>query len=68
MIEHLFYQIKIDPLSIKISPSLVAAGEGCGEDLCMDSLITTSEQSMAFPRFLLQPELSHQILPAAVLH
>ena len=68
MIEHLFYQIKTDPLTIKISPSHVAAGEGCGEDLYMESLITTSEQSMAFPRFLLQPGLSHQILPALVQH
>ena len=68
MIEHLFNQIKTFPLTIKISPSQVAKGEGCGEDMCMDHLITTNEQSTAFPRFLLQPVLNHQILPALALH
>lgn len=68
MIEHLFYQIKTFSLEIKISPSPVVKGEGCGEDLSMESLITTNEQSTAFPRLPPQPELSHQILPALALH
>jgi len=68
MIEHLFNQIKTYPLDIWISPSQVAKGEGCGEDMCMEHLITTNEQSTAYPRFLLQPVLSHQILPASALH
>jgi hypothetical protein len=67
MIEHLFNQIKTYPLEIKLYLSLVAKGEGCGEDMCMESLIT-NEQSMARPRLLLQPGLSHQILPASALH
>ena len=67
ILEHLFYQIKTYPLKIKISPSPVAKGEGCGEDMCMESFIT-NEQSTAFPRLLPQPELSHQILPALALH
>ena len=67
MIEHLFYQTKTYTLEINISPSPVAKGEGCGEDMCMESIIK-NEQSTAYPRFLLQPELSHQILPALVLH
>ena len=67
MIEHLFNQTKTYPLEIKISPSLVAKGEGHGEDMYMESIIK-NEQSTAFPRLLLQPELSHQILPALALH
>lgn len=62
MIEHLFNQIKTYPLEKKISPSPVAKGEGCGEDMYMESLIT-NEQSTAFPRLPLQPGLNHQILP-----
>ena len=67
MIEHLFNQIKTYPLENKISPSPVAKGEGCGEDMCMESLIT-NEQSTADPRLQLQPGLSHQILPVLALH
>ncbi len=67
MIEHLFNQTKTYPLENKISPSQVVKGEGCGEDMCMESLIT-NEQSTADPRFLLQPGLNHQILPASALH
>ena len=67
MIEHLFNQIKTYPLEIKLSLSLVSKREGCGEDICMESLIT-NEQNTAFPRLLPQPELSHQILPALALH
>ena len=67
MIEHLFNQTKTYPLEIKISPSLVAKEEGRGEDMCMESLIT-NEQSTAGPMLLLQPGLSHQILPASALH
>ena len=68
MIEQLFNQIKTYPLKIKISPSHVAKGEGCGEDLYMEHLITTNEQSTAFPTLLPQPELRHQILPVLALH
>ncbi len=67
IVEHLFNQIKTDPLEIKISPSPVAKGEGRGEDMCMESLIK-NEQSTAGPRLLLQPGLNHQILPASALH
>ncbi len=67
IVEHLFNQIKTYPLEIKISPSPVVKEEGCGEDMCMESLIT-NEQSTAFPRLLLQPGLSHQILPVLALH
>ena len=38
ILEHLFNQTKTYPLEIKISPSLVAKGEGRGEDMCMESL------------------------------
>ncbi len=38
MIEHLFNQIKTYPLENKISPSPVAKGEGCGEDMYLESL------------------------------
>ena len=68
MIEHLFNQIKTYPLKIRISPSQVAKGEGCGEDMYMDHSITTNEQSTAFPRLPPQPELRHQILPVLALH
>ncbi len=37
MIEHLFNQTKTFPLEIKISPSLVAKGEGRREDMCLES-------------------------------
>jgi hypothetical protein len=37
LVEHLFNQTKTYPLEIKISPSPVAKGEGCGEDMCMES-------------------------------
>ena len=67
IIEHLFNQTKTYPLEIKISPSLVAKGEGRGEDMCMESL-NMEEQNTAFPMLLLQQELSHQILPASALH
>ena len=66
MIEHLFNQTKTYPLENKISPSPVAKGEGCGEDMCMESF--KDEQSTASPRLPLQPGLSHQILPASALH
>jgi hypothetical protein len=69
MIEHLLNQIKTYPLEIRISPSQVTKGEGCGEDMCMETeSATTGEQSTACPRLPLQPGLSHQILPALALH
>ncbi len=68
ILEHLFNQTKTYPLENMISPSLVAKGEGRGEDMCMDSLLNKEEQNTAYPMLLLQQELHHQILPALALH
>ncbi len=43
IIEYLFNQTKTYPLENKISPSAVARGEGRGEDMCMESLITANK-------------------------
>ena len=67
ILEHLFNQTKTYPLENMISPSLVAKGEGRGEDVYMESIIK-NEQSTAYPMLPLQPELNHQILPASALH
>ena len=67
ILEHLFNQTKTYPLANMISPSLVAKREGRGEDMHMESL-NKEEQNTAYPMLLLQPELSHQILPALALH
>ena len=63
ILEHLFNQTKTYPLENIISPSLVAKGEGRGEDMCMESL-NMEEQNTAYPMLLLQQEQHHQILPA----
>ncbi len=43
IVEHLFNQTKTYPLENKISPSHVVKEEGCGEDMCMESLIMSNK-------------------------